>query len=254
MENSPFNKLSAELRNRIAEYTLQHGRNIDIWRPHQNQTKLEDFTLTSGGEMLPITQPAALAQNCKQMYRDYMPLFYSHNTFVVVCKSDHVASSIKAFLKAVGPKNASVIPGLLVDVDLGTCRHPQNISRGGHSPGIGIASLASVVVSYGWALYPDYVVVIKDCLTSLIEDLQTDAQLASMLQKCKSTHVKIRFTIGNGTETEHEIFLDCNKMKRSLMEQAKRLATKATPGFVMEDWFFLTRLALLLRGLSFRSR
>lgn len=247
MENSPLNKLPAELLNDIAALALRHGRNLDILRPSASQTK---FDVRRGEELEPVKHPAALAQTCKQMHHDYMPVFYSHNIFVVSCFGNEVASCVKAFLARIGTKNAGDMPGLLIDVPLRECKHPQEISRGGYKPFFRAADMRTICNGFGIVLYPLWAADIEATLTAIMNDFQNDRELQNLLKTCRAAHMKTRFEVGNGTGEENLIFFDCGDMKQSLMNEGYRYASLISRDVAVIDFIFFSRLASLLRHLS----
>lgn len=74
MENSPLNKLSAELRNRIYHLVLVHDKDIAM-------------------PALPVIQPrgthqASLLCTCRQINREASPMFYGGNTFHMMTRTE----------------------------------------------------------------------------------------------------------------------------------------------------------------------
>lgn len=74
MENSPLNKISAELRNQIYELVLMHEHPISITADdYVSDLRATNFKLKS--------HPLALLHTCKQISNESTALFYGNNAF-----------------------------------------------------------------------------------------------------------------------------------------------------------------------------
>lgn len=71
MDNSPFSRLSAELRNKIYIFTLVEEDPIELAAPSS------DFKIRT-----------ALARTCRQLRQESLSLFYASNDFIITIKDD----------------------------------------------------------------------------------------------------------------------------------------------------------------------
>src|ERR1700761_5090246 len=76
MDQSPFGKLPAELRNRVYEYLLDGGARYHM-KAHYSERGVAELKATLRGH------PLALAQTCRTAREEYTPLFYSSNEFMI---------------------------------------------------------------------------------------------------------------------------------------------------------------------------
>ncbi|KAF2164428.1 hypothetical protein M409DRAFT_56692 [Zasmidium cellare ATCC 36951] len=117
MDNSPLSRLSAELRNRIAEFALTHD--VCHVRPSSRKAASHlpgfEFTFEDGR----IKHPAGLLQTCKEMKKDYTQLFYASNIFVIhtVGEGDGAGDTAAGFLEAIDSKSAAAMRGLVIELE-----------------------------------------------------------------------------------------------------------------------------------------
>lgn len=100
MDESPFGKLPAELRNRIYECLLEDGVQycITTYFNERGVAKLKASL---------AEQPLALARTCRATHSEFTPLFYSSNTFMIRSRAGTgVLKSFDVFTKMIGHKNA----------------------------------------------------------------------------------------------------------------------------------------------------
>ena len=76
MDDSPFNDIPAELRNRIYELALVTRTIYAYLNPHSGK-----FQARSCGET--VRNLAALAATCKQIRKEAMPILLGQNSFTV---------------------------------------------------------------------------------------------------------------------------------------------------------------------------
>jgi hypothetical protein len=100
MENSPLNKLSAELRNTIAEMALH----------------CEGGVTTNGKDNSKFRYASALAHTCKQMREDYGTLFFNINNFTHHAKLDGFTVELDKFQQIIGPVNSMAISPVIVSL------------------------------------------------------------------------------------------------------------------------------------------
>lgn len=82
MDDSPFRKLSAELRNTIYEYALVHDQSIDVHLRGQNRP-----TLLRHDAQYDLT---ALTATCKQARQEALPIFFNKNHFKICVRIKHL--------------------------------------------------------------------------------------------------------------------------------------------------------------------
>jgi hypothetical protein len=104
MENSPLSKLSAELRNNIAEMALYQEGAITV----ADQVGCE-ICQEGPKEKQFFRHGVALAYTCKEMRDSYTKMFFSINTFAFEAKCCHCFFNVRRFKRAVGRDNFKVV-------------------------------------------------------------------------------------------------------------------------------------------------
>lgn len=114
MDNSPFSKLSAELRNMIYEYALKQERPIIV-------TAYSTAKHTEHEHHTADRHPLALAQTCQEIRGESLQLFYAVNTFTLsfrLAKSQtQVRRQLERFRSAIGLSNANAIGSMVLKLD-----------------------------------------------------------------------------------------------------------------------------------------
>ena len=108
MDDSPFAKLSPEIRNRIYEFA------------YTNEYPIEFFILADGAfkpSVVPRKHPLGLAYTCGTIYRESTQLFYATNKFTIhgVSAKDAI-ESLKRFCLAVGQVNAEALRSVTLNL------------------------------------------------------------------------------------------------------------------------------------------
>ena len=112
MDNSPFGKLPAELRNRVYEYLLGEGH------PAQYciMTRFDERGFAVLKAVLP-GKPLALTRTCRTTHAEYTPLFYSNNEFMIRARSGgDVLKSFNNFASIIGERNACALRHVILRV------------------------------------------------------------------------------------------------------------------------------------------
>lgn len=103
MDQSPFGRLPAELRNHIYEYIIEDGTQYCI-TTHFNERGVEKLKASLAD------QPLALARTCRATHEEFTPLFYSTNTFMIRGRvGASVLKSFDAFISMIGEKYAAML-------------------------------------------------------------------------------------------------------------------------------------------------
>ena len=105
MDQSLFEKLPAELRNRVYEYLVDrwpHG--VICIRIHYNDQGVAVTKAPLYGN------PLALAKTCRMTREEYTPLFYSNNEFMIRGRSGgEVFKTFNNFASIIGKRNACAL-------------------------------------------------------------------------------------------------------------------------------------------------
>ncbi|KAK5713598.1 hypothetical protein LTR15_011298 [Elasticomyces elasticus] len=115
MAPSPLLSLSAELRNRVYEFTLYQPEPINVRGSYKIQGR--DFSnATLLRSSCATAHPSALIMTCKSVHTETSSMPYFLNTFAFEC--NHIIgddawcstmTAAKLFLQQIGPKNRSVL-------------------------------------------------------------------------------------------------------------------------------------------------
>lgn len=105
MDNSPFARLSPELRNHIYEIALRHDQPLYV-PPSTHLIRKAEYEVSSLG----------LLRTCKAVSEESTRLFYNVNTFAFECRgAGQVDKRLKSFADTIGPANTEVIQSIVLD-------------------------------------------------------------------------------------------------------------------------------------------
>ncbi|KAF2164429.1 hypothetical protein M409DRAFT_25306 [Zasmidium cellare ATCC 36951] len=192
-----------------------------------------------------IEHPAGFAMACKELYKNFISLFYSINTFTIWTTLNTVATSTKAFLKVVGPKNARTMGTLNIDIPLGACRHPRGSTK--HLPTVLRDIVTRIERQPTSPLLSDSGVDVESTLASALLHF-CDNELCTMLNECKTVRIKIHYSVAGAGPGTNEMSFDWHALCTSMEEEAIRLfeSSQGEDGNPLEQLFHMRLVHVVL--------
>ncbi|KAF2723611.1 hypothetical protein K431DRAFT_301517 [Polychaeton citri CBS 116435] len=117
MDNSPFDRLSGELRNLIYEYALDAQDPIVIPSPSRRRAHFPSHIIDIGGTQA-FPQSPPLAQTCRRIRNESLSIFFAANvfwfnqqpfTYSAEGAEEIYTDSCLRFLRSIGPTNAAAL-------------------------------------------------------------------------------------------------------------------------------------------------
>lgn len=154
MDNSPFAKLPAELRNLVYSHALKKDKPY-VFGPIRLQGPTPAEHERGAAE-----NPLSLAQTCKAINTECAPLFYSENEFAFSGFDRDSLVAFRKFKASIGDRNAAALQSIGIDMGI--------VSTNGRWVRMRRDALETIVAGYtaNAAMMPHCTVFVKACFHS----------------------------------------------------------------------------------------